>query len=185
MFCSSVTGSQILNQKYEPANKQHETSLPVQSLDPSKSLYDASSTIGNEFVVSHRDSITSRTDVQTINQKETPKISEQEASLSKQSTNEFDFPENESLDTLRLKGFVDRLEMGEDGAASVFQLSPSVSSVCTKTGAHLNRNRAKARWLTAYKKITDSFDEHEVIFQSYFYISVLIKMPNDVKPRVL
>ena len=31
-----------------------------------------------------------------------------------------------------------------------------------RKATHLDRDRAKARWLTAYKKITDSFDDSEV-----------------------
>ena len=132
-------------------------------LEPTMSQYDnSSSTIGNEIVVSHHESGS-----ESLRENDMSRTCEIEASLSKQSTDDFD--ETGSVDTLRGKGFVDRLGLHDQGAASILQQGTSSSaSLPIKTGAHLNRNRAKARWLTAYKKITDSFDEQEVSFDSNF-----------------
>ncbi|XP_075248852.1 protein unc-13 homolog B-like isoform X3 [Convolutriloba macropyga] len=192
---SSVTGSQILNERFDPgsnfdfdaARHQKRASFSLQQNNNSSSRiqnndYDSSNermllknrAMGNGeyFNNNNQQPVMSRStagmyeqDTDLSNRMRKPDMSRDfsKDSATLQSDDERLQKQRNDSEVTPGSGHATDLELrGEEAVENEGGVNKSAAaSGATRKEPQLNRDRAKARWLTAYKKITDSFDDGE------------------------
>ncbi|XP_063726066.1 protein unc-13 homolog B-like isoform X3 [Symsagittifera roscoffensis] len=189
---SSVTGSQILNERYEPnRNKNnfdydlrpansaiYRPGQPQQKSRESQLEDDfGTETLNEKLLLKHRAALANNDEYnqqgqnqQDVYPNQSRSYYDEEQKFREEFSESESWTRNESKELSRDSDLeqdrVENFERETKDPSDHLQLEESGDVIGGTThgerkATHLDRDRAKARWLTAYKKITDSFDDSE------------------------